>query len=314
VDDADQVEEGVIDPWVADWMAANPERATPFEDLTPEMLELARGPVGFPPTRDVADIRDDVVDGVPVRIYRNDGRPTGLVVYFHGGGFVMGSIGIMDNVARELAHGTGAVVVSVEYRLAPEHPYPAGLDDCETVTRWVSANAARLDASPEHLVVAGESAGGNLAAAVALRLRDAGDVPLAAQVLIYPAVAGRSHYPSREEFDGLVISRTAGDRFWEAYSGGRDLDDDPYAVPLAARDLSGLPPALVVLGGCDMLRDEGRAYATRLGADGVDVEELCYAGQPHGFVNFGLPAADLAFERIGEWVRATLAREREHSG
>jgi acetyl esterase len=292
-------------------MAANPERAAPFEDLTPELLELARGPVGLPPTRDLAEIRDDAVDGVPVRIYHGEGRPTGLLVYFHGGGFVMGSIGIMDNVARELAYGTGAVVVSVEYRLAPEHPYPAGLDDCEAVTRWASANAARFDASPERVVVAGESAGGNLAAAVALRLRDAGDISLAAQVLIYPAVAGRSHYPSREQFDGLVISRTAGDRFWKAYSGGRDLDDDPYAVPLAARDLSGLPPALVVIGGCDMLRDEGRTYATRLRADGVDVEELCYAGQPHGFVNFCFPAADLAFERIGEWLRAVLARERE---
>jgi len=300
-------DEGVIDPWVTEWMAANPERAVPLEDLSPEILELARGPFAFPPTREIADIRDEQVDGVPVRIYRGEDRPTGLLVYFHGGGFVMGSIGIMDNVARELAHGTGAVVVSVEYRLAPESPYPAGLDDCETVTRWAFASADRFDVSPASVVVGGESAGGNLAAAVALRLRDAGDLSLAGQVLIYPAVAGRSHYPSREEFDGLVISRTAGDQFWAAYSGGRDLDDDPYAVPLAAADLSGLPPALVVLGGCDMLRDEGRAYATRLRADGVDVEEVCYAGQPHGFVNFAFPAADLAFDRIGAWVRATLA-------
>ena len=305
-------DEGVIDPWVTEWMAANPERAVPLEDLSPEILELARGPFAFPPTREIADISDEHVDGVPVRIYRGEDRPTGLFVYFHGGGFVMGSIGIMDNVARELAHGTGAVVVSVEYRLAPESPYPAGLDDCETVTRWASASADRFDVSPESVVVGGESAGGNLAAAVALRLRDAGDLSLAGQVLIYPAVAGRSHYPSREEFDGLVISRTAGDQFWAAYSGGSDLDDDPYAVPLAAPDLSGLPPALVVLGGCDMLRDEGRAYATRLRADGVDVEEVCYAGQPHGFVNFAFPAADLAFDRIGGWVRATLAHEREH--
>jgi acetyl esterase len=304
-------DEGVIDPWVAEWLAANPERAAPLENLSPEILELARGPVGFPPTREIADIDDELVDGVPVRIYRGERPPTGLLVYFHGGGFVMGSIGIMDNVARELAHGTGAVVVSVEYRLAPEHPYPAGLDDCEAVTRWVHANTDRFGVLQECLVVGGESAGGNLAAAVALRLRDAGDVRLAGQVLIYPAVAGRAHYASREQFDGLVISRTAGDQFWAAYTGGRDLDDDPYAVPLAATDLSGLPPAIVVLGGCDMLRDEGRTYGDRLRADGVDVEEVCYAGQPHGFVNFGFPAADLAFDRIGTWLRATLARERE---
>jgi acetyl esterase/lipase len=302
-----QEREGVIDPWVADWMAANPERATPLEDLAPEILELARGPYGMPVTREIAQVRDETVEGVPVRVYVGDDRPTGLLVYFHGGGFVMGSIGIMDNVARELAHATGAAVVSVEYRLAPEHPYPAGLDDCETVTRWAFANVGRFDVSPATVAVSGESAGGNLAAAVALRLRDADDVSLAAQVLIYPSVAGSSPYPSREEFDGLVISRSVGEKFWAAYSGGRELHGDPCAVPLAAATLQGLPPALVILGGCDMLRDEGRAYADRLREDGVDVEELCYAGQPHGFVNFGFPAADAAFERIGSWLRRVFA-------
>jgi acetyl esterase len=302
-------EEGVLDPWVAEWMAANPERATPLENLSSEILELARGPVGMPVTREVAHIDDETVEGVPVRIYRDDRRPTGLLAYFHGGGFVMGSIGIMDNVARELAHATGAVVVSVEYRLAPEHPFPAGLDDCETVTRWAFAHADRFGVSPAAVAVSGESAGGNLAAAVSLRLRDAEDVSPAAQVLIDPSVAGASHYPSREAFDGLVISRAVGDKFWAAYSGGRDLHDDPYAVPLAATTLKGLPPALVILGGCDMLRDEGRAYAHRLRDDGVDVEEICYAGQPHGFVNFAFPAADAAFERIGSWVRAAFTAQ-----
>jgi acetyl esterase len=301
-------EEGVLDPWVAEWMDENPERATPLVDFPPELLELARGPVGFPPTRDIATITDDDVDGVPVRIYQGGGVPTGLVVYFHGGGYVMGSIGLMDNVARELAHGAGAVVVSVGYRLAPEDPYPAGLDDCERVTRWALANAERFDASPQSVVVAGESAGGNLAAAVALRLRDAGDVSLAGQVLIYPQVSGTTIHPSAVEFDGLVISRTVGTKYWEAYSGGCDLDDDPYAVPLSATRLRGLPPALVVLGGCDMLRDEGRAYAARLREEGVEVDEVCYAGQPHGFVNFDFPAAALAFDHIGTWLRATLAR------
>ena len=164
-------DEGVLDPWVVEWAAANPERAAPFEELLPELLELARGPVGFPPTREIATITDDDVDGVPIRIYRGEGAPTGVVAYFHGGGYVMGSIGLMDNVARELAHASGAVVVSVEYRLAPEHPYPAGLDDCERVTRWVSANTNRFDVSSQSVAVCGESAGGNLAAAVALRLR-----------------------------------------------------------------------------------------------------------------------------------------------
>ena len=302
-------EEGVLDPWVADWLAGNPMGATPLEDLDPEILELARGPAGMPSERDIhiAHVTDELVGDVPVRIYQPDGTATGIVVYFHGGGFVMGSIGIMDNVARALADASGAVVISVEYRLAPEHPYPAGLDDCVAVTRWAVANADRFGVSPRLVAVAGESAGGNLAAAVSLRARDAGDLALAGQVLIYPAVAGSEVFPSRREFDGLVISLAAGAKFQEAYSGGRDLDADPYAVPLSANSLAGLPPALVILGGCDMLRDEGRAYAKRLRDDGVDVEEVCYAGQPHGFVNFEFPAALEAFDKIGAWLPSVLA-------
>ena len=302
--------EGVLDPWVVEWIEANPMRAAPFENLSPEWLALARGPVGFPVTREIAHIDDDTVGDVPIRIYRGDAPPTGLVVYFHGGGFVIGSIGLMDNVARELAHHSGAVVVSVGYRLAPENPYPAGLDDCEAVTRWACANVSSFGVAPRAVAVAGESAGGNLATAVALRLRASADVPLAGQALIYPAVGGGATFPSTVEFDGLVISRTAGERYWEAYSGGRDLARDPFAVPLAADDLSGLPPAIVVLGGCDMLRDEGRAYAARLRADGVDTEEMCLPGQPHGFINHGFPAADTAFERIGAWLRTALATQR----
>ena len=299
--------EGEIDPWVSDWITANPMRATPFEDLSPERLELARGPSGPAPTREIAHVSDEVVEGVPVRIYRGHGPPIGIIVYFHGGGFVIGSIGLMDNVARELAHGMGAVVVSVGYRLAPEHPYPAGLADCETVTRWAVATARRFDVPKASVAVAGESAGGNLAAAVALRVRDAGDISLAGQALIYPAVAGTMVHPSTQQFDGLILSRTAKKRYWDAYSGGRSLDGDPYAVPLSAAVLTGVAPAIVILGGCDMLRDEGRAYAARLRDDGVEVEEVCYPGQPHGFANLEFPAAALAFDRIGDWFRRVCA-------
>ena len=299
-------DEGVLDPWVVEWMAANPQRAAPFETLEPEWLALARGPVGFPPTREIAHVTDDVVGDVPIRIYHGDGEPTGVVVYIHGGGWVIGSIGLMDNVARELAHHSGAVVVSVGYRLAPENPYPAGLDDCEAVTRWAFANAGSLGAPSASVAVAGESAGGNLAAAVALRLRSISDVRLAGQGLIYPGVSGRTEFPSGEQFDGLILSRGGKQKFWDAYSGGRDIDGEPCAVPLNADDLSGLPPALVVLAGCDLLRDEGRAYAARLRSAGVDVEEVCYSGQPHGFINFDFPAAAPAFERIGVWLRSVL--------
>jgi acetyl esterase len=301
-------DESVLDPWAAEWIAANPYISAPLEELAPEALEMARGPVGAPPTHEMASVTDEVVEGVPIRIYQGDAPPTGLVVYFHGGGFVIGSIGLMDNVARELAYGSGAVVVSVEYRLAPEHPYPAALDDCETVTRWATANAGRFGLSPASVAIAGESAGGNLAACLALRLREAGDVTLAGQVLIYPAVAGSlGSFASREAFDGLVLNRPTTTLYWQAYCGGQDLDGDPFAAPLWADSLKGLPPAIVVLGGCDVLRDEGRAYANRLRDEGVETEELTSPGQPHGFMNLDFPAAAPAFARIGDWLRSRLA-------
>ena len=116
-------------------------------------------------------------------------------------------------------------------------------------------------------------------------------------------------FPSTEQFDGLIVSRKATEQYWSAYCGSEDLDDDPCAVPLRAPSLNGLPPALVVLAGCDLLRDEGRAYATRLREEGVEVEEVCYAGQPHGFVNFGFPAAERAFEHIGRWLRTRFSHD-----
>lgn len=300
-------DDGVLDPWVQKWMAGNPMMANALEEFTPEMLELARGPVGAPPTREIAEIDDELVGDVPVRVYKSAEQPSGIVVYFHGGGFVLGSIGLMDNLARGLASESGAVVISVEYRLAPENPYPAGLNDCSAVTRWAVANAGRFGVPAAAVAVAGESAGGNLAAAVSLKLRDEGDAPLAGQVLIYPVTAGSRMTRSREQFDGLVISIKAHDYFWSSYSAGRDLDGDPYATPLSATSLEGLPSALVVLGGCDMLRDEGRDYAALLRDGGVRVEEVCYTGQPHGFVNFDFPAAAKVFELTGRWLRQVFA-------
>lgn len=300
-------DEGVLDPWVRDHFESDPSRNTVMDTLDPEILELARGDFALPCDVEIAHVEDADVDGVPIRIYRNDSPPTGLVVYFHGGGFCIGSIGIMENVAKNLCAASGAVVVSVGYRLAPEDPYPAGLDDCEQVTRWAITNASTFGVAASKVAIAGESAGGNLSAALALRFRDAGDVQLAGQVLIYPGTSGSQRFPSHDEFEGLVLNEKAMVAFWDAYRDGRDLDDDPYAAPLHAEHLRDLPPALVILGGCDLLRDEGRAYAARLRDDGVDVEEVCYAGQPHGFVNFDFPAAARAHEVIGTWLRARFA-------
>ena len=298
-------DEGVLDPWVAEWLGANP---LPLDDFSPEFLALARGSFELPVTREISSVHDEVVSGIPVRIYEHAHQPTGLIVYFHGGGWCLGSVALMDAVARELAFATGAAVVSVEYRMAPEHPYPAALDDSEAVTRWALANAPSVGASERTVMVAGESAGGNLAAAVSLRLRDDPATPgLAGQILIYPVLdAHGSAHASRKEFSGLVVSEKASEFFWTSYAGERDIERDPFAAPLSATRLTDLPPALVVLGGCDVLRDEGRAYAQRLEEAGVDTTEVCYPGQPHGFVNFGFPAAADAFEMIGRWARGHL--------
>lgn len=299
-------DEGELDPWVAEWLEANP---IVLEDFTPEIIELTRGSFEIPVTREVARVHDDVIAGRPVRIYEPGDTPTGVVVYFHGGGFCIGSVALMDNVARELSHATGAVIISVEYRLAPEHPYPAGLDDCEAVTRWALANTASFGGPEGAVLVAGESAGGNLAAAVSLRLRDteAARRPLG-QILIYPVLdAEGAPHPSRTQFAGLVVSQAMGEWFWASYRGDRDIDRDPYAAPLHAPTVEGLPPALMMLGGCDLLRDEGRAYAKRLREARVETEEICFAGQPHGFVNFDWPVAGEAFAVIGRWARRRLA-------
>ena len=233
-------DEGVLDPWVAEYFEADPSRNTVMDTLDPEILELARGDFSLPCDVEIASIEDADVEGIPIRIYRDDEPPTGLVVYFHGGGFVLGSIGIMENVAKELCHTSGAVVISVGYRLAPEDPYPAGLDDCETVTRWAIANASMFGVPASKVAIAGESAGGNLSATLALRLRDTGDVQLAGQVLIYPGTAGSQRFPSRDEFAGLVLNEKSMVMYWDAYTTGRDLDDDPYAAPLHAEHLRDL--------------------------------------------------------------------------
>lgn len=301
-------DEGVLDPWVADWISEYGAMMEQPDEPSPEYLAAARMPTCPFPTRDIAKVTDEVVAGVPIRIYEHDTESTGVLVYFHGGGFCTGSIGLMENVATELAVCTGATVISVEYRLAPEHPYPAGLEDCEAVTRWALANASRFRASPTGVVVAGESAGGNLAAAVALHLRDTGGPALAAQVLLYPGLDNAStDHPSRRECEVFAPKPEAFNRLWAQYSAGQDLDIDPYAAPLQAKTVAGLPPAFVLLGGADWLRDEGRAYARRLRDEGVAVEEHTCAGQPHGFLNLGFPAAADAYERIGSWVRAVLA-------
>jgi acetyl esterase len=278
--------EGVLDPWVSAWITENPMRATPFEDLVPEILELARGPYGMPSTREIAHISDETVGNVPIRIYQNDGEPTGLIVYFHGGGFVIGSIGLMDNVARELAHLSGAVVISVEYRLAPENPFPAGLEDCYASLVWLARNAEQLGIDADNIVIHGASAGGGLCAALAILARDRGGPTIAFQYLGIPELDDRLATASMQAFtDTPLWNLPSAEHSWDCYLGEGvrgTAEVSPYAAPARATDLTGLPPAYISAMHFDPLRDEDIAYAQALLAAGVTVELHLFPGTFHG--------------------------------
>jgi acetyl esterase len=305
----DETNEGVLDPWVVDWLSSNGAMMEPPSEYTPEYLEAARTPTNPFPSPEIANHTDESVDGVPVRIYEHDHPGSGLLVYFHGGGFCVGSIGLMEILATELATCADCAVVSVGYRLAPEDPFPSGLDDCESVTRWALDNVEQLVGPGAQVVVGGESAGGNLAAAVALRIRGDSEVALAGQLLLYPGLEGPSaEYPSRRLCSNRMLRRESLGRMWSMYCSGRDLEQNQFAAPLRADTLADLPPALVVVGGSDVLRDEGLRYAERLREEGVSAEQLCIPGQPHGFMNLGFPAAAEAYRRIGPWLRARFGK------
>jgi acetyl esterase len=279
---------------------------------TEDMMRFARAqdPPG-PPDGTLRSVTDDEVAGVPVRIYEQQGTATALVVYYHGGGFTVGSRTLMDNIARGIANASGAVAISVEYRLAPEDPFPAGLDDCEAVTRWAIANSARFGVSPDRIFIAGESAGGNLTAAMTLRFQGDPAAKLAGQILIYPVVAdSAAEFTSRTEFAPTPPGGDSGamTALLDVYTGGPGLDRDPFVSPLNAESHAGLPPALLIVGDRDFLYDEGLAYADRLRAAGVKTEHIVYPGQPHGFMNLtgDMDAADDAFGKIGNWMRTVV--------
>jgi len=299
-----------LDPDAAARVEAHGEHLQPMTEPFPEeLLELARAQGDPPAPRDGIAVRDTAIGGVPVWVYeRDDGAPTGILVYAHGGAFMLGSRLLMDGVAHKLAVATGATVVSVEYRMAPDHPYPAAVDDVEAVVRGVITDAAAHGITPGPVIVGGESAGGNLAAVVSLRLRDWGGPRPAGQMLLYPGTDSfAAEYPSRRDYDGLVLSSAGAAFARQAYWGADDRSADPYAVPMVADDLSGLPPAFVMVGGCDWLRDEGLAYAARLEADGVATEVLTCPGQPHAFLNLDFPAAADVYAAAGPWARAVFA-------
>ena len=266
------------------------------------------------PGEEVAEVRDISVPGpggpIPVRVYRPAGEgPLPLVAYAHGGGWAVGSLDGFDPVSRALANASGAVIASIGYRLAPEHPFPAGLDDVRAAVRWLAENARELDGDPERVAIAGDSAGGNLATVTARRLRDEGGSPLRYQALVYPVCDSALNTPSyRASGEGFGLSALGLKRYWELYLDGAD-GRSPDASPLQAGDLSGLPPAFVLTVRDDVLRDEGEAYARALEAAGVPVTLRRYDGAVHGFFRWIAKSrlARQAVADVGAALRAGLA-------
>ena len=245
---------------------------------------------------------------IPARLYRPAGHgPLPLLVYFHGGGWVLGGLASHDNVCRSLANGTGCAVLAIDYRLAPEHRFPAAVDDCYAATVWAAANAAALGCDPKRIAVGGDSAGGNLATVISQIARDRGIPALRFQLLVYPATDAAYDTASyRENATGYFLELEDMHWFYNHYLDSVADGSDPRASPLRARDLGGLPPALVITAEFDPLRDEGEAYAGRLREAGVPVTLHRYDGMIHGFFSMG-PLLDQGKQAVAEAVAALRA-------
>jgi acetyl esterase len=239
----------------------------------------------------VAAVRD-LAGPVPLRVYRPAGAASDAVlpalVYFHGGGWTIGDLDTHDVLCRQLANASAAAVVSVDYRMGPEHRFPAAVDDCVAAVRWVREQAAALSIDPMRLAVGGDSAGGNLAAVAAIMLRDGGDPAPRFQLLIYPATDMRAVAPShRTNGQGFLLTADSIAYYRGHYIARRDEWSDWRASPLLAADHSRLPPALVLTAGFDPLRDEGRHYANALSKAGTSTQYVCFERQIHGFITMG---------------------------
>jgi acetyl esterase len=246
------------------------------------------------PVAETLDINAEGPAGpIPLRLYRGMGTEQGkalpTLIYYHGGGWVLGDIASHDGVCRDIANAAKCCVVSVDYRLAPEHKFPAAAVDSIAAADWIVKNAAKFGIDANRLAVGGDSAGGNLSAVVALHARDTGAFKLKLQVLIYPSTDMTTVYPSYETFaEQLPLTRVTMDWFVDLYLGVREVDSKDWrASPLRAPTLAGVAPAFVVTAGLDPLRDEGELFASRLRDSGVAVTTKRYEGQIHGFISMG---------------------------
>lgn len=309
----------VLDPDAAVILAAfRAAGRPPYETLSPAQareMYLAGCAVSQPepPKIDAVDSIAVPEPGgdIPARVYRplTLRQSNGLspcLVFFHGGGWVIGNLDSHDGVCRTIATEGELMVISIDYRLAPEHKFPAAVEDAIAATEWIANNARELGADPAQLVVGGDSAGGNLAAVVAIHARDAG-LKLAGQVLIYPATDFSMTHPSHSEPETDALLTHSVIRWFRDHYMSQDFDGDHWKVsPARVKTFAGLPPAFVMTAGADPLRDEGDEFAKRLGDAGVPVTYRTYPGQFHGFITMGklLPKANDAMREIGVWLRA----------
>jgi acetyl esterase len=309
----------VLDPDAAAVYKAFQEAGRPaYETLTAQEAReyyLAARFVSNPEPPELESVNELSVPAphgsIPARLYtpkklrKTDGLAPCLV-FFHGGGWVIGNLDSHDVACRQLAHEGELIVISVDYRLAPEHKFPAAVDDAIAATKWVADNARRFGLNASRLMVGGDSAGGNLAAVVSLAARDGNGPAIAGQVLIYPATDFAMTHPShREPETSVLLTHTVIRWFRDHYLNGAADGDDWRASPARAQTLVGLPPAYVLTAGADPLRDEGHEYAERLKQAGVCVTCKHFPGQFHGFFTMGklLPQANVAAREIGAWLK-----------
>ncbi|MFP6624966.1 MAG: alpha/beta hydrolase [Myxococcota bacterium] len=303
-----------LDPQIkplVDAMAANPDAKAIHEQTPKEARDGYRALTSmFGPVPDVAAVEDRTLPGpaceIPIRVYRPEGSgPFGVLVFYHGGGWMIGDLDTHDRECRLLCNGAGCLVVSVDYRLAPEDPFPAAVEDAFTALQWIGRNAADLGGDPRRIAVGGDSAGGNLSAVMALLARDEGGPALCFQLLVYPAVDARAsdNYRSRVvNGEGPFLTNAAMENFTGNYlgSGADEASREDFRMsPLLAQSHRGLPPALVVTAEFDPLRDEGEAYARALEAAKVPVSLSRYDGMPHVFFQLS-PILDAGKRLIDE--------------
>ena len=280
-------------------------QAPPLSSLPIDEARARWDMMDFGETEEVTDVRELTIPGptkpIPARFYRHSDDPIALIVYLHGGGWVLGGLTSHDKSIRGLVCRTNCAILAIDYRLAPEHPFPAGLDDSYAALLWAAENASSLVGPDKPLFVAGDSAGGNLAAAIALRAKRNGTPKLDGQVLIYPATDGSmstGSYNSRAT--GSLLSADDMDWFWSNYIADPSVRSDPQASVCRAEDLTGLPPTILLTAEFDPLLDEGREYGRKMEAAGVRVKYLHFDDQPHGFMTFYqfAPSAAHAFDEL----------------